>query len=79
MTELSPQETNAVRDQYRDRADGVLNARCIDKIDKLYRLNIAQKTLNRWTFASRVENGKANCYMRMPKDKAEDFKRRRGF
>ncbi len=83
LEELSPQETNDVRNQYRDRADGVLNDRCIDKIAKTYRFNGATttgvKTIARWAFASRVENGKTNCYMRMSNDYANRIKQKRGY
>lgn len=82
MAELSPQETNDVKNQYRDRADGVLNDRCINKITKMYSFSsgsTVMKTLQRWQFASRVENGKTNCYMRMPNYMADKIKQRRGY
>jgi len=83
LEELSPQETDGVRNEYRDRADGVLNDRCIDKIARVYRfdgvMTTAVKTTNRWMFASRVENGKTNCYMRTPNAYADKIKQRRGY
>ncbi|MBW4598015.1 MAG: hypothetical protein KME46_35220 [Brasilonema angustatum HA4187-MV1] len=83
MEELSPQETNDVRNQYRDRADGVLNDRCIDKIIKTYNFDnvsaTASKTTNRFLFASRVEDGKTNCYLRMPNEYADKITKIRGY
>ena len=82
MTNLSPQETEAVRNQYRSRADGVLHDRCINKVADQYftgwRRN-SIKTTHRWVIATRVENGKANCYMRMPNSRADAFIRARGW
>ncbi|MEH1887635.1 MAG: hypothetical protein V7L19_30715 [Nostoc sp.] len=82
MTNLSPQETRDVQNQYRSRADGVLTDRCINKVADTYYSswrNNATKTAYRWTIAMRVENGQANCYQRMPNQSADAFMRRRGW
>ncbi len=82
MTNLSWQETRDVRNQYRDRADGVLNDRCINKVTDMYysgwQRNVL-KTSHRWVFATRVENNQANCFQRMPNNIADNFIRRRGW
>jgi hypothetical protein len=82
MTSLSPQETRDVQRQYQSRADGVLNARCIDRVADTYYTgwrNTAIKTAYRWVVASRIENGQTNCYMRMPNAHADAFIKRRGW
>ncbi len=82
MTNLSPQETQAVQNQYRSRADGVLFDRCVNKVADTYYTgwrNGVVKTTNRWTIAMRVENGQANCYQRMPNQYADTFMRARGW
>ncbi len=82
MTNLSPQETQAVQNQYRSRADGVLVDRCVNKVADTYYTgwrNGAIKTAMRWTIAMRVENGQANCYERMPNQYADAFMRKRGW
>jgi hypothetical protein len=83
MTSLSPQETQAVINQHRSRADGVLHDRCINKVADMYLGNngwLLKYTTNRWIVAStRVENGQANCYNRMPNRIADEFIRRRGW
>lgn len=82
MTNLSPQETQAVQNQYRSRADGVLADRCVNKVADTYYTdwrNGAVKTAYRWTIAMRVENGRANCYQRMPNQNADAFMRARGW
>jgi hypothetical protein len=82
MTNLSPQETQAVQNQYRSRADGVLSDRCVNKVADTYYTgwrNGATKTAMRWTIAMRVENGQANCYQRMPNQYADAFMRARGW
>ncbi|MDM9379518.1 hypothetical protein QUB80_02230 [Chlorogloeopsis sp. ULAP01] len=82
MTNLSPQETKAVQNQYRSRADGVLFDRCVNKTANMYYKgwkNGAIKTTHRWVIAMRVENGQANCFQRMPNQYADAFIRRRGW
>ena len=88
MTNLSWQETRDVQNQYRSRANGVLHDRCVEKIARTYlsasdwqttSANRALKTTHRWMVASRVENGQANCYLRMPNDVANKFKNARGW
>ncbi|QXE26174.1 hypothetical protein B6N60_04905 [Richelia sinica FACHB-800] len=82
MTNLSPQETRDVQNQYRSRADGVLFDRCVNKVADTYYTgwrNGAIKTAYRWTISMRVENGQANCYQRMTNNNADDFMRRRGW
>ena len=83
MTSLSRQEMEAVINQYRSRAGGVLHDRCINKVADMYlgkRGWILKYTSNRWIVAStRIENGQVNCYNRMPNRVADDFIRRRGW
>lgn len=83
MTNLSPQETQDVANQYRSRAGGILNDRCVNKTADMYLGNdgwLLKNTTNRWIVAStRVENGQANCYNRIPNRIADEFMRRRGW
>ncbi|MEH1797286.1 hypothetical protein [Nostoc sp.] len=82
MTNLSPQETRDVQNQYRSRADGVLTDRCINKVADMYWRgwrNTAAKTSHRWMFAMRVENSQANCYQRFTNQNADAFIRARGW
>lgn len=82
MTELSTQETRDVRNQHRSRADGVLNDRCINKVADMYysgRRRTAMKTIQRWVFATRVEDNRAKCFQRMPNKIADNFISRRGW
>ena len=51
MTNLSPQETQSVVNQYQSRASGVLFDRCVNKSSDMYYTgfrNGAMKTSNRW-------------------------------
>jgi hypothetical protein len=83
MTNLSPQETQDVANQYRSRAGGVLHDRCVNKTADMYLGNdgwLLKNTTNRWVVAStRVENGQANCYIRLHNRIADEFIRRRGW
>jgi hypothetical protein len=83
MTNLSPQETQGVINQYRSRADGVLHDRCVNKTTDMYFGNgawVYKYTTNRWVLVStRVENGQANCYMRIPNSMADELIRLRGW
>ena len=82
MTDLSPQETQAVQNQFRKRADGELHSRCVYKVADMYwrgLRNTALKTTHRWLVATRVENGRANCYQRLTRRNVEEFVRRRGW
>ena len=81
MTNLSPQETRAVFNQFGITAVGELRARCLNKVQRVYSLDVwNQFSANRWIFfPMRVENGQANCYMRMPRDIANGFISRRGW
>jgi hypothetical protein len=83
MTNLSPQETQAVRNQYQSRADGVLFDRCVNKVADTYYTGInnwSVKNPQRWTVASRVEGGGyTNCYQRMPDWLGREFIQKRGW
>ncbi|MDK2408584.1 hypothetical protein QHH11_09910 [Aphanizomenon sp. PH219] len=83
MTSISPQETESVKLEYQSRAGGVLNDRCVNKVADVYLGRdgwMLKNTPNRWTIAStRVENGQANCYNRMPNWVADRFKNARGW
>jgi len=82
MTSLSWQETRDVRNQHRERADGVLHDRCIDKVTNMYYSGWRRthmRTSGRWVFSTRVENNQANCYQRMPNHIADDVMRIRGW
>jgi hypothetical protein len=83
MTELSENEVRTYRNQYRDRANGVmLNAaieRCISQYSYPWWMAARERTLARWTYAGREENGKFNLYRRMPSWNADKFMQLRGY
>ena len=83
MTSISPQETQDVMRQYQGRANGVLHDRCINKVADMYFGDdgwLLKNTANRWIIAAtRVENGQANCFLRLNNSVADDFIRRRGW
>ena len=78
ITRFSREEVDKLRSQYRDRFDGVLYDRCINKV--------ADLTLDGWRrwqlvygarylVASRVEDGYGNCYFRMSNEHASYFEK----
>lgn len=85
MTNLSWQETQSVRNEYRSRANGVLHNRCTTKIANVYMGSLPSWIRNSlWVMSyplvvMRVENNQANCFMRFQNDDAQRFIRSRGW
>jgi hypothetical protein len=83
MTELSQGEVQYYRNQYRERANGVMqNAaieRCIAVNQYPWWMALRERSVARWTYAGREENGKYNLYRRMPSWVADKYMQLRGY
>jgi hypothetical protein len=83
MAELSPIEVNQIKIQFRDRAGIELFNVAQNRAFNLYNISNYDKFLYRTTcryfWHGRIENGKYNIYLSMPRNGAQDFKNRRGF
>lgn len=83
MTELSANEIQSIRYQYRNRADGVMFDRALERVISTYRLSGWSANNERWAmrvaYSGRVENGKYNMYRRMSNNFADQFQKKRGW
>lgn len=84
ICELRKDEVNKIREQYRDRADGVLFDRALERC--INQLNLTgwnanqERSILRGAWSGRVEgDGKYNMYRRLPSRVADKFQQKRGW